>query len=77
MLDFTRAFDTIDHSLLLAILHYLMLEFDKTKTFRSYFTNSNNNKIISVKHEMPQGFILGPLLFTLYTSVLVPMLCKI
>lgn len=41
LLDLSRAFDTLDHSLLLSILHYIGLASSATKMFKSYLTGRN------------------------------------
>ena len=75
LLDLTAAFDTIDHTILIQRLeHWVGLSgtalswFHSYLTGRSYFVNladfeSNKHNICS---GIPQGSILGPLLFSLY-----------
>ena len=78
-LDFSRAFDTINYDILLAILHYIGLSENAIQLFSNYLRNRgqyvllNNNKsnFMNLKTGVPQGSILGPLLFTIYTSNLV------
>ena len=79
LLDLSAAFDTIDHSIL---LHRLQSWFGVTgiaaKWFASYLSNRsqqvNINGTISpplpLQFGVPQGSVLGPLLFTLYTTPL-------
>ena len=75
LLDLTAAFDTIDHTILIHRLeHWIGLSgsalswFYSYLTGRSYFVNLDDFE--SDKHDIcsgiPQGSILGPLLFSLY-----------
>lgn len=76
LLDFSRAFDTISHDLLLSILHYIGLTEDAIKFFENYLKgrqqkvliNNNSSNYIALRSGVPQGSILGPLLFAIYTS---------
>ena len=79
LLDLSAAFDTVDHELL---LHKLDTEFNVRGTvldwFKSYLEHRSQTIQISqtssrthvLRHGVPQGSILGPVLFTLYTSAL-------
>ncbi|KAK6191281.1 hypothetical protein SNE40_003011 [Patella caerulea] len=80
MLDLSAAFDTLDHTIL---LHILQERFGFTGTvlnwFQSYLSNRHFRVSIDslpASHEfelefgVPQGSVLGPILFTLYTSPL-------
>ena len=77
LLDLSAAFDTIDHGILLSRLksrygiHGNALSwFESYLNGRSQFININGfaSKVTPLPFGVPQGSILGPFLFTLYTS---------
>ncbi|KAK6181912.1 hypothetical protein SNE40_009690 [Patella caerulea] len=79
LLDLSAAFDTIDHHILLHRLKYrLKLSDSAIKLIQSYLSNRNQIVCIDnaksnpaqVKFGVPQGSVLGPILFTIYTSPL-------
>ena len=79
LLDMSTAYDTIDHKLLISTLHHhLGITGNAIKWISSYITDRTFQvkvgSVLSRKHSLqygvPQGSVLGPLLYTAYTSSL-------
>jgi len=75
-IDLQKAFDTIDHPILLSKLEYYGLKNTALELLGSYLTNrkqlvaceNTKSKIKNIDTGVPQGSILGPLLFSIYIN---------
>ena len=74
--DLTKAFDCIDHSLLIAKLHAYGFDTNALRFIYSYLggryqhirINSTYSSWSDISCGVPQGSILGPLLFNIYIN---------
>ncbi|CAH0559663.1 unnamed protein product [Brassicogethes aeneus] len=79
LLDYSKAFDLINHKLLLAILKFIGFGYTSVIFLKMYLSDrqqcvrikNNISTPVEIKCGVPQGSILGPLLFAIYTSQLV------
>ena len=75
--DLRKAFDTVDHELLISKLATIGCTKESIKWFKSYlsdreqityFKGKKSNNSLMIKMGVLQGSILGPLLFSIYVN---------
>lgn len=75
-IDLSKAFDTLNHNILLRKLSYYGIRNTSLSWFESYLTNrwqyvdydGNPSSVKNISIGVPQGSILGPLLFLIYIN---------
>ena len=76
-LDLSKAFDTLDHNILLHKLDHYRIRSVAKQSFESYITNRQQfvkindmrSNIITTNIGVPQGSVLGPLLLNIYIYI--------
>lgn len=84
LLDFSRAFDPINHSLFLKILYYIDFSEHACNLLESFVKNrkqrvrvdDNYSTFLEINNGIPQGSVLGPFIFSIYSGNILKVLRK-
>ena len=74
--DYSKAFDCVDHGILLSKLNHLGVRGKAYNLMESYlrdrkqkvFYNGEYSNPMTIKYGVPQGSVMGPLLFSIYVN---------
>ena len=77
LVDYGKAFDMVDHAILLNKLKIYVVDDYTLKWFKSFLTDrkqfvslaGNDSDMADMKHGVPRGNTLGPLLFIVFIKV--------
>lgn len=75
-LDYAKAFDKVDHSLLLKKVHFYGIRGEIYNWIKQFLTNRTQKVVVDGKHSrpetvlsgVPQGTVLGPILFLIFAN---------
>ena len=84
LLELSAAFDTVDHCFLIKRLQQLGFDGTVLQWFTSYLLNRSQSVRIhdkcsapsNLQNDVPQGSVLGPVLFSFYACSLGEIMCK-
>ena len=78
LMDLSKVFDTLNQDLLIAKIHAYGFQYDTLKPLHSYLSKRWHRTKVNMSFSswkelikgVPQGFLLGPILFNLYLNYL-------